>query len=190
MNIHAFTDLLTMVGASLSHLTGERWHVSEYATRENPMHAKLSGPNDAALWVNAQSYTAPGKLIISGHFPEHSLYNVGSHSIKVGASRGADVIAKEINRRLLPGYLADLDRVHERIAYTANSHEARLALATELAELIGGEVRDDDRHTETRAVTRGGRSIEARLSFTADAVYLKADVTPDEMRAIAAILNP
>lgn len=94
--------------------------------------AMLAGPSGARLHL-----TGPrdGRVHVSGCFPPTSL-RVTSHGISVGASRPPAVIAAEIARRLLPGYLVQLADIGEHDAAEQAAREARTVLAEKITALF------------------------------------------------------
>jgi hypothetical protein len=52
-------------------------------------------------------------------------YRLPTHTITVAISRGAQALARDIGRRLLPGYLADLARAQQALRARADATHAR-----------------------------------------------------------------
>ena len=82
-----------------------------------------------------------GRITIAAWFPATAMPETKRHSISVDETRGAEVIAREISRRLLPAYRAELRRVLDYNARMVRQHEERGALLTQLAEALGGTYR-------------------------------------------------
>lgn len=119
-------------------------------------------------------YHHPGKLNIEGAYPvgldnrtihaDHDDYRTPAPSIGVGHARGAKVIAREIERRLLPAYL-DLHSRRLLAAIREREHaEASEAQTRRLADAFGGSVQDDGNGSWSVRVNRGELYLVARVS--------------------------
>jgi len=84
----------------------------------------------------------PRRGVPSGwyHTPEG-----GWPSIKVTATRGAEAIAREIERRLLPDYRAAWTEAKQRLADTLAFNASTRALVDELAAILRTEPRGQDK---------------------------------------------
>lgn len=101
----------------------------------------VRGPGDSALRLNkADTGDVMTKVQIHGLYPQgDTIYwrkDVVDH-INVGAARGAEVFAREIVRRLLPGYLPALADAQRRVANAKAAVERRHARRDRLREVLG-----------------------------------------------------
>lgn len=125
-----------------------------------------------------------------GDESDHQRRQVKRWEITVATSRGVPTIAKEIGRRLLSaGYLADLQAILQWQAEHEAYNDRAMALATELAAVIGVEVNGGPEHPSLHwysSQARGGYG-DARVS--ADGVYFdRMSVDAEQARKILAIL--
>ena len=107
--------------------SGDGWHTSQ---------KRLTGPDGAELFVNVNEMQHRGRLLASGNYPKTN-GRPGRESISVGLTRPAAAIAKEINRRLLPEYLANLAEVHHYNDTERTQHEERGGVMAKVAGLFG-----------------------------------------------------
>lgn len=89
-------------------------------------------------------------------------YKLRRPSITVARSRGPEVIAKEITKRLLPDYRADIADVRASVTDHQDADNARAALA----ERIGGRKIDHKSGNTNTTVSVPGGSI--RINYRAD----------------------
>jgi hypothetical protein len=93
-----------------------------------------------------RDYHAKTKLAVSGDYPgDHydfqralRLLEMEAPSIGVTLSRGAEVIAREINKRFLPDFIAIHDKVTEVVAQNGLNTAARHKAAGQLHDLLPG----------------------------------------------------
>ncbi len=161
---------------------GEQTPVWTFKPMDEPYPTQyISGPNEAELSIRIETYGArKGRIEISGNFHigrDRQFVDVrewnGSQrsklpEISVAGDRGAQAIAKEIQRRFLPEYLPLLAKAIVR-RNESNTYEdkTRANLAT-LAEIAGARV-PEDRGRTTTYFTGGdiqvsGDSITLKLS--------------------------
>lgn len=163
-------------------LSGE-WHRDD-SPREDG--AALRGPNGERLWLNpgAEWIAAErGKLAIHGDLSdlrEHLRYNEPHHGIRVAMSKRPAVIAREIERRLLPDYRIARDQASERKTAHDAAMTRRNEILDELQGILGGrrfprdegKVRFPGLFNEADALY-DGHEIEFRLRLSdADALRL------------------
>ena len=93
---------------------------------ESPGSVLLCGPQDAALEVNT-SWRQPGRVTIDGVFPctDKTIAAAARKTITVLASRGARTIRNEIEQRLFPAYLPELQAVIDHEAAEQQLHGER-----------------------------------------------------------------
>ncbi len=110
-----------------------------------------------------------GKLTVTGVYPAHHVYGLKSPRIGVSAARGADAVGREIMRRLLPEYIAGVDRIEDANYERRERHRERLANAGLLSSPFGDQARhsDDENSASTSFVVYGpGPSVEVRVFET------------------------
>lgn len=121
--------------------------------------AYLNGPDGARLHLH-QPWNRKGHVSVTGVYPRTSARTDHS-SVMVRMDRGAGVLAREIQRRLLPGYLACLAKVAGHNAAEQHNTALRLALASKITAMFPGDLScmpghcQGDRRTEV-IVSLGG----------------------------------
>lgn len=115
--------------------------------------AYLKSDGQQSLWM-AQGYDtkSKGRLVIHGDYPGKEGYRLDQHEITVAATKTPAQIAKDIERRLLPGYRQTLAERVAKLNRDAEARDKRLALAERLMEAIGPLAtlpsnRQEDNHT-------------------------------------------
>lgn len=102
----------------------------------------LDGPDGERLFV-ALDWRNADRVEISGTFPPNDVYGLTRPEIGVSRDRGPAVIAREITRRLLPGYREQLAQVAEANARRDAARTARNAAAARIRDITGGRSHDD-----------------------------------------------
>jgi hypothetical protein len=123
-------------------------------TRET---VRLHGP-DAALLTLTRPWNNPLRVSVHGGYPPGTTqvaYHMPSHTITVAISRGAQAVARDIQRRLLPGYLADLARTQQALRAQANATQAREKVAAHLLAAVPGLRRGEASQTRVTLVYYG-----------------------------------
>lgn len=153
---------------------GEGWS----GERSTSGAAQLAGPDGARLYLRVgggHSRIKPGRVEITGSYPRHQMYGITCESITVAIDRGAAVIAREINRRILRSYLPQLAKVQADIIEAERNSRARAELAAQLAAVVGGSVAGvADRDTQARVSffrpldVGGAVSGDVRIAYAAD----------------------
>lgn len=150
-------EYLDEVAAGLTGITGRDWSAS--AKGEDRSWPYLT---DGATEISA--YESQGRLVVSGRYPQNNLYQVARHEATVAVSRGPEVAAQEIARRVLPGVAAETERVRQSNADDIAKQATVDALTGRLAQLLGVTPRPpethrrgvQDRHMYTRSSLPGG----------------------------------
>lgn len=177
-------------------LLGDDWSVE--TERESSWNALIYGPNGARIFIAGEHFKpAPCKLEIAGWLPEGSRDVVHydetmTHKIGASESRGAEVIAREITRRLLPEYLAHLADVTERIAKRNDAAATRAATIVKLAQDFRGSVASNGYKPDEARFGHGSRDYYGSVEIRHDSksVDLEIHGLPVELaRKIAAILR-
>ncbi len=138
---------------------------------------RLHGPDGAALAL-IRLWHNPLRVSVHGGYPAGTAqvaYHLPSHSITVAVSRGAQAVAGDIARRLLPGYLADLARAQEALRARADATQAREKVAAGLLAAVPGlrrGVASDTRVTLVHYGHGGGASGSVEISGSGDEVSI------------------
>lgn len=194
-DLYALAD---SVAAELSKLDGHAWervttHEDDY--RHAGQIARVDDPA-VMLWIHGRGWTHdPTKVEIHGDYPrtetgeyiyiDHEDRTKKNPEIRVSWARGADVVAREISRRLLPGYLERLTKVRERVAETDNREALRKQLAETFAASIGSTARHD-RH-DSRIYQSNGPTWEVQ----GDRFYIvhRVGMTLEQATKVAEIMR-
>jgi hypothetical protein len=136
--------------------------------RENQswdLSVSLVGEGGREISLGSQRYgdNAGGRLGVHGtslrqQGAGYSHYGITWPTITVAESRGAEAIAKEITRRLLPEYEKAWNEASGRAQRAQDYDDETTAGAEKLAEILGGKVGDRNRSTgsEGRVWVPGG----------------------------------
>lgn len=151
-------DLARDVARELTALDSEAWeYVGEDADNYNHV-GRVRRVNDhaAMLWIHGYGWTRDAtKVEIHGDYPRaadgqyvytnHEDRTTKRPEIRVSWARGADTIAREIIRRMLPAYLERLNAVKEVVRVRDEYADNTRALAERFAAAIGSTVTGEDR---------------------------------------------
>jgi hypothetical protein len=129
-----------------------------------------------------EPWNRPGHLSIAGRFPPTSYYFRGERaSITIRASRGQTAIAREITRRLLPGYRATLAKVAEHDAAERADSQARAALAERITALFPPEQASLPSHcqsdTRSEVLIHSGGGASGWVKFHGRGEEVRLDLT-------------
>ncbi len=130
-----FAALAQGIARELGKLRGESWAAGP---GWHDTQRRLHGPDEAELFISTDSWRTRGKGRITAHgsYPTTNL-RVDPEEITVAETRGAEAVAKEISRRLLPAYLDRLAEVREYNEAERPGYEARGQVLNEVAALFG-----------------------------------------------------
>jgi hypothetical protein len=131
MDIAAFT---WSVAHELGKIRGEVWSTTEGWDQRS---RRLRGPGGAALLLR-EDYRDNRRVSVTGSFPRTGRRAVAPE-ITASHERGAAAVAKDISRRLLPGYLAELAEVLKYNEVEQANYDARAALLNQMAGIFGGQ---------------------------------------------------
>lgn len=165
-------SLSTLSRAVATHL-GPEWTLDLTTLGEPDRPIGLHGPDGARLLIGFDNWSRPQRAEIWGTYPDRIGldYRLPRHEITCSRGRGAQVIAREITRRLLPEYLVDLSTAHDIAARRARQKQARADTAGRIAAVLpGAHLSEDD--------SRGSLSREIRLNLPGEAwgdVHLDLD---------------
>lgn len=100
--------------------------------------ARLHGPDGAELYLITDSYATPLRLEIRGVLDrDYVRDSEAHHKITVSVARSADEVARDITRRLLPGYLPAAAATQERKRMAGVAAAERDALIEALVKCLG-----------------------------------------------------
>lgn len=121
------------VAEGVAPLLGDGW-----TFKDDPSHwgGTVLGPDDADLFFRMDGK----RLVVSGSYPHgayNKVYGYETHRITVSPDRPYEAIAKDIQRRLLPGYLPELASVLDRVRKHDEGVDAQTRVADELAAILG-----------------------------------------------------
>ena len=175
----------------VTHL-GEGWSLDPNTHGKGYPFIGLQGPAGARLRIESN---AP-RVVIDGIYPGEigHLYRIDRHEISVSRSRGAEVIAREITRRLLPVYLPDLEKAQELVLRNAQNLAARLRLAQRIEALLpGSELRNRTSHQTDNEILLsipGESRGTVRLENNGARAYLELRAVPaDVLLRIVTVLS-
>lgn len=141
---------------SLARERGHRWRVVEgdptdWDVRESGremrgrvrvQHETIEG---AQITLSAGVYGHKGRLLVSGAYPVHNGTSYPSRRVQgdpqgkvtVADTKSPEDIAKDIERRFLPGYLQSLALAAEELAGDVAYEDSKATLTAELASVAG-----------------------------------------------------
>ncbi len=151
-------------------------------------HGYLLGPNEARIHVHFDTWHK--RISISSSYPNgHDTYGIESVSITVSPTKEPAKIAKDIQSRLLPEYLVQLQKAKDQIK-AHNEYEAnRTAMMQRIADYLGVEIHDNGSHTlsvypkESNPIYRIEPSGENEVKFTVECSAEKAIKIFEALRA-------
>jgi hypothetical protein len=117
---------------------GDGWRVNT----ERDAVAELVRGDGARITFGTTNVYSADQLRISGRYPHgvigsDGMYGLGHHVIGVKRERGPAVIAREIERRLLPAYLPELRRAQAWLAERHADEAVRDSVTRELSAIAG-----------------------------------------------------
>jgi hypothetical protein len=180
------TEIEHLARGAATHLGG--WQVRP---SEGPGYL-LSGPAGEELLAQ-RVWNDRSRVLVTGCYPAgEDTWRLPVHEITVAAARGPAVIAREIGRRLLPGYRVDLAQQAERAARLAAGDRQRAQrVAALLAVIPAATVTDGTGHASTiswpHTEAAGRGSI--RLSGDGSTTSIELTAAPAQLAAsIAAVV--
>ncbi len=138
---------------------------------------RLHGPDGAALSIT-RPWNNPLRVSVHAGYPQGTsqvAYHLPEHAITVAVSRGAQAIAREIQRRLLPGYLRDLTKALDALRARADAAQARERVAAGLLAAVPGlrrGIESDTRVTLTYYRGSAGPNGSVEISGPGDEVSI------------------
>ena len=184
------------VGTEVVAALGRGWSVDAASVGQNNGCVQVTGPHGTSLsfesaWVNID------RITITGCYPEHYGYGVPTCSISVSAKRGGRAIARDISHRLMPVYLAELEKLKIFLGKLAIAEQNRIRLAEQIRNMFPeSTIMDED--PRTSQVNRVSLTMDhapigrVSLAPAADTVtLLLRGISPDMMfRILAMVKNP
>jgi hypothetical protein len=161
------------VARHLGDMRGERWTVAE---GWHDWQRRLHGPYGELLFIGINPRTED-RVHVTGELPKCDTPPEERHSISVAATRTPAAIAAEIDRRLLPNYLADLNWVREHNAKSERWHVARSETLAHVASLFGA-VYEPEACDPGRSSTRQELTVRGE-GWTVTATMQGAGLTMD-----------
>ena len=166
--------LLQSTGTVVAKELGAGWSVERRDSNEYDGGGGLHIVNvdGRSMYLSVASYGYKGKVDISGDYDygDGSLglgwpYGVSRPGISVGLERGGAVIAKEIQRRFLPGYDAVFSRIAKSVREATEYRDMQEGICARLAVLAGAEPkRTNKRDFALYSGEISGRYLEAKIS--------------------------
>ena len=150
----------------------------------------LDGPNGAQLYLRVDDKNTD-RVVVRGVYPRNGMYGLEHYRITVARDRGPAVIAREILRRLLPGYLAQMAAIVVDNNERSQARAARLTLAKELASLLNGTIEresDDSTQTNLRFYNDPRGYGDIRINYRADSVEMKLSSLPADLAHTIALV--
>ena len=103
--------------------------------------AKIVQSNDAEICIKATGVSDYRRLFVAGIYPgNHLPFGTEHPRITVAVSRGAEAIAKDIERRFLPQYLPLFEQNMQAKADDEEFRRKETAARDSLAEALDGEI--------------------------------------------------
>lgn len=95
----AFQRSVPALTVNIARYLGEGWEMKDQ------FYSVLKGPDGARLSVHA-AHKSASRIVVGSIYPPHSrrLIELPHFRITCAAARGAEAIASDISRRILPGY--------------------------------------------------------------------------------------
>jgi hypothetical protein len=190
-------DLLTIaqdIADRLSLIVGEAWTAEIPPHRIDDMRLLHTATDHAEMTIE-RMHTG-NRLVLSGSFwidnislYEHRPDRDARHTITVAADRPATQIAREIARRLLPAYRADLAEARRRKAVFDDARAYEEATAAELASIIHGGIYAHQERKNTFHNGSTGPHLKAYVSHGYGVTFERiSNVSVDAARRILEIL--
>ena len=180
MTTHDQRTIVRQIAAFVAYALGEGWSADTSDAVAEHHGAYIDGPEGARLWLalGGLNYGRDDdRLTIRGNYPStRQRYRNGwsksygetrTDEISVARDRDPAVIAREIRRRLLPGYLgmlADAVRVNAEVEARADKAQR---LRADLADRLGKGTRVDEARGEVSTPYYGSDSTKVSATFKA-----------------------
>ena len=169
----------------LGRMTGESWELDASQDLE-----RLHGKDGKNLALRYATTAHRSRLTFTGLFPDAARGQLrpSKMAITVASTRSPVSIVQEICRRLLPPYVAELERARREVLWMQQELASRRTLAYDLAGLCGGEVQYVDGGYQVlflRGAERGCFKVETSMH----AVLNIDSSNPDVLCELAAFMG-
>jgi hypothetical protein len=151
--------------------------------------------NDITIRIRSGGWKSEDKIKVSGSYPHdcHSYlsnYNLKNPSINCSQDKTPEQIAKDIQRRFLPDYLEDLQKVIEINKNTQKQADAKYLVIKTIADSLGIEPKKD--HTNEYIlpiwnVLSGLDKLE--VSHDGTRIDLKLELTLEQTLEVLTVLK-
>lgn len=104
----------------------------------NTWSARLSAVKDQAdIFIESDGYMSQGRFVITGSYPrtrrgEYISYGINKVEITVTNKKTAEQVVKDIERRFMPDYMVELNKVIKQVEDDNDYHDSRESMLTEL----------------------------------------------------------
>ena len=133
------------IAGALTLRTGKTWSLDHDPNTQQLTLVSTAGVRLSLAW----DWRRRERIQVAGIYPKTTFYNREWPRISVREDRGADVIAGEIQRRLLPAHLELLAAVHAHNAREAGYQAQRASVANMVQSRVGGTVHEDEHGSQT-----------------------------------------
>jgi hypothetical protein len=167
-------DLHPIAREAAKHLDGFEYAPDASGVRGNPVLRHADGRE---LWMR-EEHNKRGRVTVHASYNQlteeigYGQVGTPSYEITVAHSRGAEVLAKEITRRLLPEYTEEFARVRESVAKFKATNARRASQAKLLGELLSARPQQEGNgyvklhfHGPT---TENGRNTSGTVTLSGD----------------------
>lgn len=190
MNSVEEREIIRQFSGFLATALGEGWSVDTSERFADYPGVYLDGPQGVRLYVRLYvqlNWRNADRAVISGVYPEGGLrlYGVQRHEISVSRFRDVGAIARDVIKRLLPGYVTELEDVRRRLVEADEYEAGRRALARRLSAIL--EPTGDGRMgTSVYAPGMGTFEVQGPDSVSLERFYVPAEIAVLIAEVIAA----
>ncbi len=179
------------IAERLSLITGETWTARLPAHRRNDMRIIVAERDQAEIEITQATSTHRFELCGSlSDAYNHRRHDAPPLRITVADHRPAVEIAKEIARRLLTTYRAELDEARRRKSSYDTARAYEEVIAAELAALVGGGIYTYQEHKNAFHNGSTGPHLKAYVSHGYGVTFERiSNVSVEAARRILAILK-
>lgn len=169
-------NFLRSVGEQVAPRLGDGWSLHPNNGEYNDEYRELHGPNGQALYFAFKDDTKltfgprwPKDETGRESFPRGYQNEPKVEGIKVSIEKTPEIIARDIQRRLLPQYQATLAAIQKRLEESSSYEKKRAANLERLAKVVGTTVRYD----------RNGQAPHSISHYRNDGPYAREIYTND-----------
>jgi len=150
------------------------------------------------IWIHIRNggYQNQNKITISGSYPhdchnQYNAYGLKNPTISCSETKTPEQVAKDIQRRFLPGYMEDLQKTEEQNKITQGKADRRYQTIKIIADSLGivpkKEHNDEYNSLPIWNVLPGLGSL--KVSYDGTTIDLKLELTLDQTLQVLAILK-